>query len=312
MKVAIPASMMAARLTAPGVVDYAEVPVPVAGPGDLLIRVHSVAVAGADCRIWSGTAASGTGPAAIPGGTFSGTVVAGAADSTLGEGDRVFGMADPRRGGACAEYVLVRADAVAPAPRRLPMPASAAVAVAGLLAQQALFDERHLSVDGRALVRGAGCGPGQLAVQFARLAGARVAASARGAGLAMLRSLGVEEVLDDRTVAGMPAAKGVDFLLDCLGGTSLDASLTLVRRGGVLVSLAGLPDPEAIRRAGIRALYTRVRPSPAQLERLAALLDGGRIKPPEVRTFALSRVEDALEFALRDESGTAAVLRVSH
>jgi NADPH:quinone reductase-like Zn-dependent oxidoreductase len=176
--------MLAARLHADGI-KVENLPQPVPGEGELLIRVHAAAIT-RDELTWPVDRLP-----AIPSYEVSGVVAAAAADvDGFAEGEEVFGLTPFDRDGVAAEYAIVAAAVMAPKPRRLTHVESAALTLAGLSAWQGLFDHGRLAEGERVRVLGERGGVGHLAAQLAR---------------------------DQLAVAGQPCA----LIFDTVGGDAL-------------------------------------------------------------------------------------------
>ena len=159
------------------VLKYEDVPIPEIGPGEVLIKVHAAGVNPVDWKIRKGYL-QGFLPyqlPLIPGWDTAGTVArAGALVTRFNASDQVFSRPDIARDGAYAEYIAVRTDEVASAPRSIPLEHAAGVPLAALTAWMALFDKANLRADQSVLIHAASGGVGRFAVQLAKLAGARV------------------------------------------------------------------------------------------------------------------------------------------
>ncbi|WP_327092256.1 NADP-dependent oxidoreductase [Nonomuraea sp. NBC_01738] len=256
----VPGTMRAARIHEYGdasVISLDEVPVPVPGPGEVLIRVAATSFNPSEVGLRMGLLRDVLG-VTLPhtlGWDVAGTVVIGAGD--FAPGDRVIGLID----GAAAEYAIAKAGVLARAPRRIPLTDAAAVPVAGLTAWQAVFDHARIGPGSRVLINGAGGGVGLFAVQLAKHAGAHVVATAGPRSAAAVRALGADEVVD-YTVAPLPG--GNDVLINLVAG--LPASVTEL--AGEFVSIT-LPIEHP------RAVQFVARNDPGQLAELVALIDKG-------------------------------------
>src|SRR4051812_17355232 len=177
-----PDEMPAIRLHERAGVDelvYETAPTPAPGTGDVLVEVHAASFT-PDELTWPSTWIDRSGHdrrPVIPCHEVSGVVAAlgwGAAAHAVG--DEVYGLIDWYRDGAAAGYVAVEARNVAARPQKLSHAEAATLPLAGLTAQQGLFDHGGLEAGQAVLVNGAGGGVGTLAVQLAHAAGARVVA----------------------------------------------------------------------------------------------------------------------------------------
>jgi zinc-binding alcohol dehydrogenase family protein len=197
---------MRAILATPELVDT-ELPVPVPGPRDLLVRIEAVAVNPIDVKL---RAAVGSGdPPRQLGWDAAGVVAAtGEQVSRFQAGDPVMFAGDAGRAGCDAEAVLVDERLVGRKPARLSWAEAASVPLTGLTAWEALFERLGLDQDGcgggggkgpSLLILGGAGGVGSIAIQLARRAGAVVIASAsRPESAAWVRELGADHVVDHR------------------------------------------------------------------------------------------------------------------
>ena len=285
------ATMTALRAHRPGgpeVLVIEQAPVPVAGPGELLVAVHAAAIT-FDELLWDETwQRDGIDRTPIvPSHEFAGEVAAVAPDVTgVTVGDPVYGTVPFDRDGAAAEFVVVPAGYAAAKPRTVTDVEAAAVPLPALTAQQALFDHADVRTGERVLVLGGTGGVGVYAVQFAAAAGAEVTATARR-GFDYLRDLGANRVIDVRAADPTAEPGGYDVVIDTVGGDTLDRSYALVRRGGRLVTLQTPPDQTEAQRRGITAMFFIVETDTVQLDRLAELIDHRGLRVTVAGTFPL-------------------------
>lgn len=264
----------------------------------------------------------------IMGNEVAGRVAAvGASVTGFAPGDRVFARLGKDGGGAFAERVNVAQDYVARAPESLDDVEAAAVPLAGLTALQALRDVLKLQPGQRVLISGGAGGVGGFAIQIAKWLGAHVTTTASPRGEALVRSLGADEVIDytTRSIADLP--RDFDAGFDLIGGETLDQMFTVVRPGGTVVSVSGLPEPQTAlqdlgrgygmaalfwlvsrrvraraKQAGVRYRFLFMHPDGAGLDLLARLIDEGRLRVTLDRTYPL---EDAPEAMAYLETGRA-------
>ena len=266
----------------------AEVPPPVPGKREVLIRVHAAGVNPVDWKIREGllrTRMPHQFPI-IPGWDVAGVIEsAGPGARRFAPGDAVYAYARKPiiKDGTYAEFVVVPETSVARKPANLDFAEAAAVPLAALTAWQSLFDAAGLKRGQTALIHAAAGGVGGFAVQLARWKGARVIATASAANHDYVRSLGAHRVVDYRTDDVAAAVRdfapdGVDVAYDTVGGEVQQRSAAMVRSGGVLVSILAFVDAEAVRARGVEPKYVFVAPSAPQLARLAGLIERGRLK----------------------------------
>jgi len=202
---AVPATMRAAaidRFGGPEVITIHVLPVPEVGARDVLIAVHTAGVAGWDADMREGW--SPTGRTRLPfvlGTDGSGTVVrVGSHVRRLKPGDRVYGSSF-ESGGFYAEYVAVMADSAAAVPEKLDLKRAGALPITGVTALQGIDDVLRVRRGEAVVVHGAAGGVGSLALQFAKLRGARVLATATSEdGMAFVRRLGALDTQELRVV----------------------------------------------------------------------------------------------------------------
>jgi NADPH:quinone reductase-like Zn-dependent oxidoreductase len=204
-------------------------------------------------------------------------------------------------------------------PKRLTMEESAAVPLVALAAWQALVDVAQVKPGQKVLVHAGAGGLGSTAVQVAKHLGAYVATTARSNDEEKLRDLGANEVIDYTKADFAALLSGYDLVLDSLGGDNLAKSLTVLRPGGLAISVVGPPDGAfaghigrpllkplmslmsrkvraRARKLGVRYSFFFMRSSGAQLKTLAALYDAGKLRPVLDRTFPFDDTLDAMEY----------------
>jgi NADPH:quinone reductase-like Zn-dependent oxidoreductase len=297
----------------PEQVVYEDAPKPIPGPGDALVRVYATAITRTELT-WDQTYRNPDGSPrlpTIPGHEFSGvieSVPAGMKD--LGPGDAVYGLAEFPRDGAAAEYIAVRAANLALKPRSIDHVHSAAVTLSGLTAWQALFTHAELEPGQKVLILGGGGGVGVFALQLAHRKGAHVITTSSTANLEFLRSLGADETIDYTKTRFEDVLRDIDVVLDAVGGNTVQRSWSVLRSGGLMVSVVG-PIPEnGPRPHGARGLFFIVQPDRDQLAEMATLIDAGALKSIVASVFPLSRARDAFELAAKAHTRGKIVLQV--
>lgn len=312
------------RYGGPDATELRDIPVPEAGRGEVLIRVHAAGLNPVDYKIRDG-ALKAIQPIPLP--VVMGCELAGVVEK-VGEGadrykpgDRVFARVAKDRLGAFAEYAVVQQDLLARMPDGLDMATAAGVPLAGLTALQALRDEMQLKPGGQVFISGGAGGVGTFAIQIAKWLGARVVTTASSRGRALVQRLGADEVTDYTTERFQDRVSGMDGAFDLMGGETLDATFGVVRPGGIVVSIAGLPEPQTARkdlnfgplmtavfwfvsrklralarRRGVRYRFLFMRPSGAELGELAGLVAAGRLEPVVDRVFPFAEIAAAMDY----------------
>lgn len=275
----------------PEVLRYEDTDRPVAGPGQVLIRVAGSAFNPADAGIRGGTLPIPVTLPHVPGYDVSGTVAGVGEDVTaFAVGDAVIGFLPMGEDGSAAEYVVAPADVLVPAPSRIDLVDSAAVPSVALTAWQALFDLGGLERGQRLLITGAGGAVGGYAIQLAKRAGAFVIATASPRSLAAVTAAGADEVID-HTVASVldSVSEQVDVLLNLAPITpeEFTALVIRVRDGGIVVSTTAWMETPGDASRDMRTAGVFVRSDVDQLVQLVALIDDGSLTVDVAQRVAL-------------------------
>jgi NADPH:quinone reductase-like Zn-dependent oxidoreductase len=290
------------RFGPPSVIAVRTLPRPRPGPREVLIALRAAGVGGWDASIRDGSWKPG-GRVKFPlvlGTDGAGIVVAkGARVRRFRLGDRVYGFkAGGAKGGFYAQYVAVDERAVGHMPSHLNFLQAAAGAVTGLTALQGVEDALKVRKGETVLIFGASGAVGTLAVQFAKLAGARVIATASDREAArVVRRLGSDEVVDARRVRDLArlgdlVPDGLDAVLALAGGEGLERCLTFLRKGGRLAYPNGI-EPEPRSRRDIRRRTYDAAANAREFSRLTRAIDKARLRVPIAATFALADAADA-------------------
>jgi NADPH:quinone reductase-like Zn-dependent oxidoreductase len=212
---------------------------------------------------------------AIMGADVSGTVErVGNLVSRFKPGNAVVARVD----GAYAEFAAVKTDAVGPAPKSIPLEHAAGLPIAAGTAWTLLFDAARVVAGQRVLIHAGAGGVGSFAVQFAKLAGLHVISTCSAANVALVKSLGADEVIDYRQSSFAAEVKDVDLVLDNVGGETLKESYGVVRKGGLLLTIASPPDEALAKQHGITARFERAVINGIRLQEIGGLIDIGKVR----------------------------------
>lgn len=227
--------------------ELADVPMPVAGPGQVLVKIHAASVNPVDTKIRRNGPAIAADLPSILGCDMAGTVAAlgdGVTGFTVGQA--VYGCVGGVKGlqGTYAEYVAADARLLAPAPAGMSLHDAASLPLVTLTAWEALVDRARVQPGDRVLIHGGAGGVGHVAIQIAKLRGAHVATTvSTDAKADLVRSLGADEVVNYRTesvdayVARLTGGAGFDIVLDATGGSDIATSFAAARFNGQVVTI---------------------------------------------------------------------------
>ena len=292
---------------------YEDAPQPHPGEGEVLVRVYATSVMWQE-PTWTETWKTPTGvdrDLPIPGHDLSGLVAeVGTGVTDVAVGEAVYALTEFWRDGAAAEYAIARATDLAPKPRSLDYVQAAGVPLVGLTAWQALFDHARLSAGQSVLIHGAAGGVGSMAVQLAHWVGANVIGTASVRNRDFLRGLGADEVIDYTSTRFEDMLHDVDIVLDTIGGDTMERPWSVLKKGGLLVSVFSPPPKEQAKAHGVRALFFVVQPNRAELIQIGDLIDAGQVQPVIETVFPLSEARQAFERALSGHTRGKIILRV--
>ncbi|WP_119698617.1 NAD(P)-dependent alcohol dehydrogenase [Microbacterium halotolerans] len=316
------------RYGGPDVLNEVEREVPVAGGGEVVVRVRAAAVDAGTVHLLEGRPVFirwffPIRRPRVPGGDVAGIVhEVGAGVDGVAVGDEVFGVA-AAPDGALAEFCRVEAAQLAPKPEELSFVEAAAMPISGATALHAVRDAAGVSPGGRVLVLGAGGGVGHFAVQIAKATGAVVVAACSAGKAEIAREAGADEVVDYR--AEDPLGRGpFDAIIDTGGHRPVKALRAALRRSGALVIVGSEPEHAPLgglsRSLGAALLnpFTSQRlvmlsssESAQDLRDLTELVRTGRLRPIVHREYVLADTADALATLGRGEGAAKTVVSVA-
>lgn len=290
------------------VLAQTELPAPKVSPGAVLIRVKAAGVNPVDWKVMSG----GLDPfmdvhfPVVPGWDVAGVVEAVGFDTPeFKVGDEVYsyGRRDTVQGGSFAELMALPAAIVARKPATLSWEEAAALPLTGMTAQRTL-EALSVAAGQTVLIHNGSGSVGRFAIQLATLAGARVIATGSTKNHSRLSELGAEAVeygagLVERVRELAP--EGVDVVADFAGGV-LEDSLALLKEGGKLASIA---DWTVLQHGG---QYIWVRPEAAELEKLSALVEAGKLSVDVGQTFPMEEAAEAFAASMSGHGSGKIVL----
>src|SRR5262245_30647042 len=311
-----PPAMSAIAITSPGgpdVLKVTEVPTPKPGPGQLLVKVAAAGVNRPDVAQRMGVYPPPPGHSPLPGLEIAGEVVeAGTGATRWKAGDRVCALVN---GGGYAEYCLAEETSALPIPAGFDMVRAAALPETFFTVWNNVFERGRLAAGEWFLVHGGSSGIGTTAIQLAKAFGARVLATAGSADKCRACvELGADRAIDYRSEDFVAVAKeatggkGVDVILDMVGGAYTEKNIIAAAEDGRIVQIATLGGMEAklnlarlmMKRVTLTGSTLRPRSREAKagfaraLEaKVWPLLASGKVKVVLEATFALTAAADA-------------------
>ena len=312
----IPSSMTAIEITTPGGPDVLKpltMPTPAPGAGEVLIKVAAAGVNRPDVLQRIGAYPPPPGASEIPGLEVAGEVVAlGEGASLWKTGDKVCALV---AGGGYAEYCSVHETNALPVPDGLTMAEAAGVPETFFTVWTNVFERGALKPGESLLVHGGSSGIGTTAIQIASQLGSTVYTTAGSADkCAACEELGAERAINYReedfveVLKQATGKKGIDVILDMVGGDYIQRNIKAAARDGRIVNIAYLNGSKAevdfmmvmLKRLTLTGSTLRIR-SPAEKAAIAdavrktvwPLIEAGKVKPQLFKTFPLAQADKA-------------------
>lgn len=311
------------RYGKPGQIVFADIPLPVPKPNEILVQVYAAGLNAIDTMIPKGAFKPILRfqlPATL-GSDLAGVVVAvGSRVTRFEPGDAVFASVFDLGTGALAEFAVVPENVAAFKPANLDFVQAASIPMVGLTSWQAFKERAHLKPGQRVFIPAGSGGIGTFAIQLAKHLGAKVGTTTSTGNVDLVRSLGADEVIDYKRQEFEEVLRDYDAVLGNTKGESIEKSLRILKAGSNVVSLVGPPDAafarargmnfflrfvfgllsrkiiRQARKRGIEYSFLFVRPNGGQLAEIGELLQAGIIRPTIDKTFPFDRAKDALAY----------------
>lgn len=306
-----------------------EVPIPDIRSNDVLVKIVAASINPIDIKTKDGglkMLLSYDMPI-IMGSDFAGIITAvGEKVTNYSIGDAVYGRVQKNRIGTFAEYIAVDQGAIALKPKNINFEGAASIPLVGLTSYQALHDIMQIQPGQKVMIQGGSGGIGTIAIQLTKYLGAYVATTTSANNFDLVKSLGADYPINYQTTNFAEVLQDYDYVFDTRGGATLEAAFKIIKPGGKVVSIAGLPNYRFGKEYGVplwkqfafkmvthnltklekqtQASYTFLfmKPSGTQLDVLRHLIEAKIIKPVIDRIVPLSEVEEALSYS---QSGRA-------
>lgn len=319
------------------VVELRDLPAPTVGPRQVLIEVYAASVNPIDFKLQQG-ALKAVRKMQFPfvmGFDVSGVITAVGAEVTQYQvGDAVFSRVDSAAMGTFAEQVAVDAQYVAPKPARLSHQQAASLPLVALTSWQALFDRAGLQPGQKVLIHAGAGGIGTVAIQLAKAFGLQVATTTSTANVALVERLGADVVVDYKKQAFDEVLTGYDAVFETLGGDNQQRSFKVLKPGGKLISIVGVPTAAWARQQGLPfflrwlfALLNRrndklarqhqvswdlllMEANGQQLAEIGQLAEAGKLMPVIDKVYPLAQAKDALLYSQRGRAKGKIVISV--
>ena len=317
--------------------ELRDIPVPEMKENDVLVKIRTAGVNPLDNMIIRGEVRMIV-PYRFPlvmGNEFVGVIEqVGGNVSRFQPGERVYGRMELKRIGAFAEYAAIDQSAVARVPEYLTDEEAASVPLTALTAMQALALMKPKKGE-RIFISGGTGSLGAMAIPVAKSYGLTVMTNGNGASEERVRRLGADRFLDYRKEDYAKVLSDVDYVLDTLGDRELEKEFRILKDGGSLVSLRGMPNGEFAARTGMplfkrlllklagrkydqlaarrnqKYYFIFVHEDGAALERISELFGQNHLEASVDGVYALENVNEALKKVASGGSKGKTVLRIS-
>ncbi len=285
------------------VLEVTEIVIPTPSDNQILVEIYAASINPFDVKLMSGIYKDmiPVNLPYIPGGDFSGVVSeVGKNVTDYKNGDEIYGTANILSGGSgsFAEYCLVSSENIFLKPTNTDFNSAAAIVLVGVSALQALEENIHLRTGNRILIHGGSGGIGHIAIQLAVALGADVATTVSGENVEFVKTLGVSEIIDYKIKDFEKILNNYDAVFDTVGGETTTKSFSVLRKGGVLVSMLGEPDQTKAKELGITAIVQNTKVNSERLQKLGRYMEDGKVKVNVDRIFPLTKVKEAFDFFL--------------
>lgn len=293
--------MKAAQISQYGHADQikiVDVDKPTVSDGKVLIEVKAASINPFDSKVREGMLGDSFKLPATLGGDIAGVVAeVGEGVQGIKPGDKVYGQAGVAGGasGAFAEFALTGEQQVALMPQNLDFLQAAAVPLTGLSALQVIQKHMQLQSGQKILIHGGAGGIGTMAIQIAKHLGAYVATTATGDGIAYVKNLGADEVIDYKTQQFDELLDGYDAVFDTVGGDTYQRSFKVLKKDGIVVSMLEQPNESLMQQYGVRAEYQQTRTNRADLDTLRGLIEQGAVTVHVDAAYPLDKAMEAFQ-----------------
>lgn len=315
--------------------DWAE---PTINDNDVLVEIHSAGVNLLDSLIRNGEFKLFLPykPPFVNGHDVAGVVTKiGSKVSKFKVGDEVYARVSDYRIGTFAEYISIDENDAALKPKNLSMEEAASIPLVGLTSWQALVEIANVKKGQKVFIQAGSGGVGTFAIQLAKHLGAFVATTTSEKNKDLVKSLGADLIIDYKTQDFSKILKDYDVVLHSnREKVVLEQSLSILKKGGQLISLVGPPTPEfaaqiglpwhlkfvtkllsssakkKAEKLGVKFQFLFMRGEGKQLSEITKLIEAGTIKPVIDKVFPFEQTNEALEYVETGRSRGKVVIKV--
>lgn len=319
-------------------IGLTDLPRPTLRPDELLVEVHAAAVNPIDNMILTGIfkpILDFQFPATV-GSDLAGVVTeVGSRVTRFKPGDAIFANIFDLGTGSIAEFAVVPESAAALKPANLDFVQAASIPMVGLTSWQALKERAHLRAGQKVFIPAGAGGIGTFAIQLAKHLGAKVGTTTSTGNVALVRSLGADEVVDYKKQEFENVLRGYDAVLGTIRGDALEKSIGILTPGSKIVSLVGPLDAAFARDRRLNIVLTCLfrlmsrkimrlakkrdvtysflfaRPDGAQLAEIGKLLEQGHIRPVIDRVFPFEQAKEALAYLAQGHAKGKVVIKMT-
>lgn len=314
------------------------VPVPTIGKNDVLVKVMAASINPIDLKTRDGGLKMllQYNMPLILGSDFAGIITDVGTDVTkFKTGDKIYGRVQKNRIGTFAEYIAVDQGDIALKPRNLTFEEAAAIPLVGLTSYQALHDIMKIKSGDKVLIQAGSGGIGTIAIQIAKMLGAYVATTTSPKNFDLVRSLGADQIINYREENFQDVLKNYDYVFDTQGGEILENAFKIVKPGGKVVSISGLPNARFAKEYGlplwkklaiklasrkltalekaakVEYVFLFMKPSGLQLATLTDLIENGKLKPVIDRVIPFSEIHEAFRYSSSGRAKGKIILKMA-
>lgn len=319
------------------IVEIRNIPPPQIKNNEVLIEVYSSCINPLDYRVKNGAMKPLLNYEfpLILGTDFAGKVIQiGSHVSRFKVGDEVYGSLDARQMGAFSENVAIDEKYLSLKPQNLDFNQAASLPLVALTVTQAFTEIAKVMPGQKVLIKAGSGGIGSFAIQYAKALGAEVATTTSAENTDMVRKLGANHVIDYRSQKFENILSNYDVVLNTVDGEPLEASFSILKEGGHMISLVGPPDKKFAKNLGLNFVFQLicsflgrkatslakktkthytfhfVKPSGKQLEDIKSLVENGKIIPVIDRVFSIDQTKEALSYVARGRSKGKVILKI--